>query len=364
MKPVGDGAKRVTVMGGSPVRIAASHSVAELSMTGVASAAGAAMLALTEATMKDILTLTLNPALDHATSVPRIEPDKKLRCGPETAEPGGGGVNVARAVTQLGGHARPMVALRGPNGDALEALLRDRALCPVRIEGPGDTRQSFAVTEDATGVQYRFVLPGPRWTEDDLSSALGRLAAEAAPDGIVVLSGSMPPGADTRFCTRACAALGAGRYTVVDTSGPQLETLAKGPQPAPAVLRMDSHEAQALSGQSLDTRAESAAFAATLRDRGAGRVVIIARGVDGSVMADADGLWSVNAANDTVRSAIGAGDSFVGGFCLGVARGEIAAEALRMGAAAAAAAVLSPGTELCRPDDYAHFLARTTLERL
>ena len=39
-------------------------------------------------------------------------------------------------------------------------------------------------------------------------------------------------------------------------------------------------------------------------------------------------------------------------------------EALRRGAAAAAAAVMSPGSELCQPDDYARLLERTALARL
>lgn len=314
--------------------------------------------------MKDILTLTLNPALDLATSVPQVVPDRKLRCGPETAEPGGGGVNVARAVTQLGGSARAMVALAGPNGDALERLLQARGLEILRIDAPGETRRSFAVTETETGAQFRFVLPGPVWSRAQLDAALDRLAEEAAQDGIVVLSGSMPPGADTTFCTRACETLGTGRFVVIDTSGPQLEALARAPRPAPAVLRMDSHEAQALSGEALATRADSAAFAGKLRMAGAAATVIIARGKDGSVMADAQGLWHVTAANDTVVSAIGAGDSFVGGFCLGIAQGQSAPEALRMGAAAAAAAVMSPGTELCHRADWDRFLPLTDLSAL
>ncbi len=314
--------------------------------------------------MKDILTLTLNPALDLATSVPQVVANVKLRCGPETAEPGGGGVNVARAVTQLGGSARAMVALAGANGDALEALLHDRGLHVLRIAAPGETRRSFAVTETETGGQYRFVLPGAVWTEAQLAQALQDLSDAASPDGIVVLSGSMPPGADTRFCTRACTALGPARCVVIDTSGTHLETLAQGTQPAPTVLRMDSHEAEALSGDALASRGDSARFAAALRARGAARTVIIARGADGSVMADESGLWHVTASNRTVVSAIGAGDSFVGGFCLGVARGDGLPEALRMGAAAAAAAVISPGTELCRREDFDRFLPQTELTAL
>ncbi len=313
--------------------------------------------------MTEILTVTLNPALDLATSTPSVVPNRKLRCGPETAEPGGGGVNVARAITQLGGKARALVALGGPTGDALDSLLRDRGLEVLRIDAPGETRHSFAVTDEATGAQYRFVLTGPTWSADQLDHMLDQIDAQAAPDAYVVLSGSMPPGAKPGFIPQVCAHLGA-RRVVVDTSGAHLEVQATGPKPAPHVLRMDSHEAQALSGLPLDSRDESAGFAETLRQRGAGETVIIARGADGSVMAAPNGQWHVTAANEGVVSAIGAGDSFVGGFVMGLADGLPPQESLRQGAAAASAAVLSEGTQLCLPKDYDRLLPLTKLTRL
>ncbi|MDD9731862.1 1-phosphofructokinase family hexose kinase [Mameliella sp. AT18] len=310
--------------------------------------------------MTEILTVTLNPALDLATSCPSVSPGPKLRCGPETAEPGGGGVNVARAVVQLGGQARALVALGGANGDALERLLQERDLDLIRHEAPGQTRHSFSVTDESTGAQYRFVLSGPEWTEAQLDTVLDRLAAEAGAGDYIVLSGSMPPGCAPGWITRACDRL-SGRRVVVDTSGAHLHQQATAPGPAPFVLRMDSAEARDLSGLGLETRADSAAFAEALRARGAAEIVIIARGKDGSVMATDKGRWHVTAANETVVSAIGAGDSFVGGFVKALAEGLDHPEALRHGAAAAAAAVISPGTQLCLPGDFADALPRTDL---
>ncbi|WP_370311491.1 1-phosphofructokinase family hexose kinase [Sagittula sp.] len=310
--------------------------------------------------MSQVLTVTLNPALDVATSALNVTPGVKLRCTEPTVEPGGGGVNVARAITQLGGKARALVALGGPTGAALERELHARHLDVLRIEGPGETRQSFAVTDATNGDQYRFVLPGPAWSTSQLDAMLDTIDTQCDPDAFVVLSGSMPPGAAPGFVTRACIRLGT-RRVILDTSGEHLEHQATAPQPAPYVLRMDSAEAKALSGQGLETRAESAAYAENLRKRGAAEIVIIARGKDGSVMAGPDGLWHTSAANDVVVSAIGAGDSFVGGFTMSLAQGHPAPEALRRGAAAAAAAVMSPGTQLCLPEDYKLLLPRTTL---
>ncbi|ANT60343.1 MULTISPECIES: 1-phosphofructokinase family hexose kinase [Roseobacteraceae] len=297
--------------------------------------------------MRDILTVTLNPALDLSTTADRVEAGPKLRCDAPAIDPGGGGINVARLAAELGGPARAFVALSGPTGMRLEAALAELGLPMVRMKAPGETRESFAVHDRQTGAQYRFVMPGPVWSAGDVMDALDAISSTVPQGGIVVLSGSQPPGVPDDFPTELCRALkGRGAYVIVDTSGPVLEALARGTDPAPAVLRMDSLEAEELAGRPLMTRADSAGFAAELVARGAAERVILARGADGSVMAGPDGLWQVSAAKVSVLSAVGAGDSFVGAYAFGISSGLSAPEALALGAAAASATVTTPGTSL------------------
>ena len=77
------------------------------------------ILASDPAPQVPVLTLTLNPALDMATDVPRMVPDEKLRCSDPSLDPGGGGINVARAIHALGGESLALVALGGLTGDRL-----------------------------------------------------------------------------------------------------------------------------------------------------------------------------------------------------------------------------------------------------
>lgn len=309
----------------------------------------------------DILTVTLNPALDLGTATEAVVPGVKLRCAAPEAEPGGGGVNVSRAIHQLGGASRAAVALAGPIGARLADLLAGQGLSVLPIAGPGETRMSFSVS-DAGGAQYRFVLPGPVWDGAALEAAARQIAD--AGGAWIVLSGSMPPGAPAGWATDLAAALRPDQALVVDTSGAALTFLAQGQHPAPAILRMDSEEAEILAGQPLPDRRDTAAFADTLRQRGAAERVVIARGADGSVLAGPEGLWHSSAAGVAVRSAIGAGDSFVGGMVRALADGHPAPEALRHGAAAASAAVMTPGTQLCHAGDFAACLPRCVLTRL
>lgn len=307
--------------------------------------------------MKDILTVTLNPALDISTTTDRVIAGPKLRCDPIVVDPGGGGINVARVAAEMGAHARAFVALAGPSGMRLEATLSELGIPLVRMKAPDETRESFAVHDRETGAQYRFVLPGPHWSEEDVAESLQAIAASVPKGGIVVLSGSQPPGVSVHYATELCRALlPQEAQVIVDTSGPALEYLAAGTDPAPAVLRMDSEEAEQLAGRPLVTRRESAEFAAELVARGAAKRVILARGADGSVMAGPDGLTQVSAAKVSVVSAVGAGDSFVGAFAYGLATGIGAPDALALGAAAASATVTTPGTQLCRHQMIAELL--------
>lgn len=302
-----------------------------------------------------ILTVTLNPALDLATGVDAVVAGPKLRCDAPAVDPGGGGLNVARVVRRLGTPVQAFLAVGGPTGARLLALLEAEGVAAVRFEAPGETRIALAVTDRATGGQYRFGFPGARWSARAAAALPRRIAEAAHPGGLVVLSGSQPPGVAADFPERLARAVGRrGARLIVDTSGPPLARLAAQP-PAPAarpfVLRMDSAEAEALAGRPLPGRADTAGFAQDLARRGAAQIVVIARGADGSTMATADRRCHAAAAQVPVISKIGAGDSFLGAFVRALALGRTPERALREGSAAASAAVMTPATQLCRAAD-------------
>lgn len=316
--------------------------------------------------MTDILTITLNPAVDLATSAPSVSAGPKLRCGPVRTDPGGGGINVSRAIAQLGGQSRALVAIGGPPGKKLRQLLAAEGIAVLPFRTSGETRQSLAVTDESTGEQYRFVLPGPIWDEERISAVLATITAAVPEHGLVVLSGSLPPGVHDDFPHALCAALSERAARVIaDTSGAALHRLATAPGPAvPYVLRMDRAEAEELAARPLPGRDDSADFASELVARGAAKIVIIARGADGSVMATRDERLFANAVDVPVRSKVGAGDSFVGGFTLALSRELDLGTALRYGAAAASAAVMTDATQLCKRSDFDALLPQSVLSDL
>ena len=310
-----------------------------------------------------VITLTLNPALDMSSEVPALIPDQKLRCTDPLLDPGGGGLNVSRAIVALGGESLALVALGGLTGDRLAGLIRAEGVPFLALTAPGETRQSLTVNEASTGRQYRFMLPGPKWSEQDQERVFTLLRASARPGAFGVISGSQPPGVPVDFPSRLARAM-PGLNVVLDTSGPALKEAVEHPIPGLAILRMDGEEAEALAGGVLISRSDTADFAAGLVARGVARQVVIARGADGSVLVDKDHRIFAKAAKVRVKSTVGAGDSFVAGLVLALARGETPEAALSLGSAAASAAVTTDATQLCKPEDVLRLLPECVISQI
>jgi 6-phosphofructokinase 2 len=189
------------------------------------------------------------------------------------------------------------------------------------------------------------------------------LRASARPGAYGVISGSQPPGVPLDFPARLARAM-PGLNVVLDTSGPALHQAVAQPIPGLAILRMDSDEAETLAGSALISRSDSADFAQSLVERGVARQVIVARGADGSVLVDKDHRIFAKAAKVKVRSTVGAGDSFVAGLVLSLARGAPPETALALATAAACAAVMTDATQLCRREDVARLLPECLISQV
>ncbi|HEY0918485.1 1-phosphofructokinase family hexose kinase [Devosia sp.] len=308
-----------------------------------------------------ILTISLNPALDITTSTEALRPARKLRCTPPHYDAGGGGTNVARAIKILGGESRAFVVLGGATGAQYRAILEGYGLDCEVWEARGETRFSLTVMEQSSGQHYRFVLPGPPREDLEIDLLLAALERKIG-DGyrFVVATGSLPPGMPTDIYARlARIARDSGARFVLDTSGPALTAaLAE----KPYIVRFNHLEAQELVGGD-DPRAAAVTLANDVIGRGAAEVAIATLVEQGAYVATAGGSFYVRPPAVTVRSAVGAGDSFVGAMVLRLAQGWRLEDACRYGAAAAASAVTTEATELCTRADTERYFAQIAPER-
>ena len=304
--------------------------------------------------MPQVVTVTMNPALDIATSADAVHPTDKIRCGSPRYDPGGGGINVARVIRRLGGDALAVFPAGGAAGMALDALLDREHLLYCRVPISGTTRESFTVDELRSGQQYRFVLPGPTLTREEWRACLARLARLADGARFIVASGSLPPGVPADFFQQvADLAKRLGTRLVLDTSGDALRQTRSGAY----LLKPSLRELREWVGRDLLDEAAQVAAARSLIAQGVGEVMVVSLGGKGALLVTAEEAERLAPINVPVRSAVGAGVSLVGAIVLGLTNGLDLRHAVRLGMAAGAATLMTPGTELCRREDVERLYA-------
>ncbi len=299
--------------------------------------------------MQSIVTMTINPAIDVSTSVNRITPVHKLRCATAQYDPGGGGINVARVVHKLSGEVTAVYPVGGATGQFLRRIVEKEGIHGSTFEVHDETRLSFTVLEGETGDEYRFVLPGPPLSEPEWQQCIEKIKRLPDRPGILVMSGSLPPGVPDDFYARvARMAKDWGTKLVLDTSGPALSAaLLEGMY----LVKPNLRELRELTEKSLDDEKSWVAACRGLVEAGKTEVVALTLGDQGALLVTQGSTLRAPALPIKPVSTVGAGDSFMGAMVWALASGHSLDEAFRYGVAAGSAALITPGTELCRRED-------------
>jgi 6-phosphofructokinase 2 len=294
-----------------------------------------------------IVTLTLNPAIDMSSEADVVRHTNKVRTYNEVMEPGGGGINVARVLTRLGADVTALFLGGGVTGRVLEELLDRGRVRHRMIAIADDTRLSLTVAERSSGNEFRFVPEGPDVTANEAAVAFD--AASSQTCDYFVASGSLPRGICDDFYARLCKAVtGRGARFVLDTHGGALRAALDAG--GIFLVKPSRGELEGFAGRPLGTD-ELVREAQQLVEAGKAENVAITLGQDGAILVNRDGSKVKPAIPVQACSAVGAGDSFLAGMVYGFSLGRGADDAFDVGLAAGAAAVLSCGSELCKPED-------------
>ena len=307
--------------------------------------------------MKPIVTLTVNPSIDASSQADEVRPVRKIRTFGDRWDPGGGGINVARVVGELGGGSLAVYLAGGLPGQALNRMVDRIDLPRSTVSIRGTTRISHTVFDRSTRQEYRFVPEGPKISQAELRACLELL--ERLDTDYLVVSGSLPASVPATFYAEvARLAKRRAMRMVLDTSGePLCAAVAEGVY----LVKPNLRELAVLAGGALRTRQEQYAAAKALIDRRGAELVAVSLGAEGAFMVD-DRTCHERAAPDVEpKSAVGAGDSFVAALTFALATGRDIRDALALAVAAGSAAVMTMGTELCRRDDIERLYRQLTL---
>lgn len=300
--------------------------------------------------MSKIITITVNPALDKSTSAKNIVPDDKIRCAPPIYEPGGGGINVSRAIKKLGGESCAWFLAGGPPGIKLKELLHEEGVDFWTVETKNWSRENLMVMGEASGKQYRFGMPGAETFEEEWMQVVKKLEQLEEVPEYVVASGSLPPGVPDDFYYQLAVIANKRNFKlIVDTSGP---ALLKAADESLFLIKPNQAELPALAGQDSVHPLAMEEVALKVLEEGKCQILVVSLGPRGAMLVTKEkGISYIVPPAVKQGSAVGAGDSMVAGMVLALQRGYEIEDVVRYGVAAGSAATITPGSELCRKSD-------------
>ncbi|RYE17474.1 MAG: 1-phosphofructokinase family hexose kinase [Sphingobacteriales bacterium] len=299
--------------------------------------------------MKQILTLTLSPTIDKSTMVDKIVAEQKLDCDAPKFEPGGGGINVSRALKRLGLSSVAIFPAGGLTGKRLQDLLDEENIEQKAIETKNLTRENFIVVNRTTNEQFRFGMPAPELLGKEEKEVLKVVKDLAHKASYIVASGSIPQGMSDDFLAKvARIAHKEGARLVVDTSGAALKHVV---DEGVYLLKPNQSELRKLTGLNVEDNEEVEEAAHQIIDKGKCEILVVSMGPHGAHTVTKDFSEHINAPTVKKRSTVGAGDSMVAGMVYGLTKGYDLKHTVRMGIACGTAATMNPGTELFQKED-------------
>jgi 1-phosphofructokinase len=313
-------------------------------------------------TAPEIVTVTLNAAIDQTASIPNFTAGEVNRVEWEQSDAGGKGVNVASFLADFG-HTVAVTGLLGEdNVELFVRLFSEKGLVDRFVRIPGHTRVNVKIVDEARSQVTDINFPGVSARGHDLEAVL------AALDGLAdqgaqwfILSGSLPAGLPPASYDDLVRRLKArGGRVALDTSG---EGLVRAVDAGPDVIKPNIDELAELVGRPLAEEAAIVAAARDLRRRGID-LVAVSMGSRGAILVDGEGAVHAAPPQVPVRSTVGAGDAMVAGLVHGTTFGLRGEALARLATAFSLGALRELGPRLPPREDIEAFRDQVAIRRI
>lgn len=307
-----------------------------------------------------IYTLTLNPALDRALEINRLDEDDVNRVVSERHYAAGKGIDVSRVIQELGGQSVAMGLVGGFDGYQVEGLLINAGVMTDFTMIGGETRTNIILKEISTGRQFMISAAGPEITAAEIGR-LYRHLVDKSDIEYLVMSGSLPRGVSSNvYGQLIVAGLAKGAFVTLDADG---TTLKQSLGYNPTLIKPNLHELERLTGHRPRTEEEMISACWELNSQGI-RYVMLSRGRDGLLLSGRGRVIKAVGPKIKTESTVGAGDSTVAGFIWAHSRGQDLIDCLRLACAAGTATAQTEGTELCHREQVEALLDQIQVTEL
>lgn len=291
-----------------------------------------------------IATVTLNPALDRSIYVGKLLPNDTNRIVKVETDIGGKGINAARVLRELGSETMCLGFIGGKTGRFIEHELRQDGIETDFVHVHDETRTNIGIQESSGAPPTTLNEPGPAITDAELTELYGKVRMAASKSSMVIIGGSLPPGAPVDiYHTLVGLVQAEGAQAILDADG---EPMRLGMDAAPFMIKPNRAEVKRLIGVEIKSLDDAVRAVNILKQSGV-KLIVISMGADGAVAGSDEGIWHAVPPKVEVVSTIGSGDSMVAGIAHVISGCGSLAEALRWGSAAGAATAMTDGTAIC-----------------
>lgn len=294
-----------------------------------------------------ITTITVNPSLDKSTHFSGLVPEKKMRCEKPRYDAGGGGINVSKAISKLGGNSLCVFTSGGSTGELLEELVSNEGIESLVLKTKNWTRENFIAFDNTTKAQYRFGFPGNELSEEEKEDILDTI--RELKTSYLVISGSLNEGLHANFYQKIIEIAKQSRTKIiVDTSG---EALEKVMETGVYLIKPNIGELAKLIGVERLELEEVEQAAKELIQKRSAEIVVVSLGADGAILVTKNETHLVKAPKVEKKSTVGAGDSMVGGMVWALSQNKTLKEVIQLGVCCGTAATMNEGTQLFKRED-------------
>lgn len=290
-----------------------------------------------------ILTVTLNPAVDLACTVPGFALDQVNRAVSFRSDAGGKGVNIAGLLRLFDLEVGATGFLGEENSDIFEKLFRDKGIEDTFIRVSGSTRIGIKILDSARHMTTDINLPGLSPSTEQRNQLFTVVEQQLQDTGLVIIAGSLPPGVPPDTIGKLVELITSRDVKVfVDTSGP---ALAHAITAKPTLIKPNIEELAEYLGHPINDNSELLREAKRLIDTGI-ETVVVSLGERGALFVEKDAFFFTTPPAVEVVSTVGAGDAMVGSMAAGLARNLSLQERARLATAVSATVVTQAGPGL------------------
>lgn len=289
-----------------------------------------------------IITVTLNPAIDKTAQVKKMVPNGLNRLDHVLLDVGGKGINVSKAIKELGGQSICTGFVAGDNGAWIEKALDNMGLEYRFNLVDGNTRMNLKVLDEEMNLTELNEV-GNEISAEDLELFKQNLLDMTFAGDIVVLAGSVPRGISKDIYKELVTLLkGKGAKVILDADG---DLFTAGIEAGPHLIKPNKYELCKYFGLSEDVSdLDLIENAQKLLYKGI-ETVVISLGSKGAIFITHDEVARVPGLDIVAHSAVGAGDSMVGALAYGMENNYELIPLIKLAVATSAGAVMTQGTK-------------------